>query len=352
MLRYRTSFFVSVVLLAILFPASMAYAQGEQEGEQESQRVRDIRQDPQEFLNEVVTLEGFVTQYVDDDAQSTSFYFLKDDYGALIRVRTSRQSPETGARYRVTGPVGLDPESNEPYVSEETRIIAEEQADGGDERSGGATTTSDGDDEEASVDPLLVAIAIVFVVLIGVLVWVIRSRRQPTVSSVSAQAETTPSSSKSPGGVSTSPSTPKMSGNESAPDPAQVVEDKTIKMHAPPPGTLKILPGQLKVTSGLDEIKDILLYRSSNGRGDGTEITIGRASGKPYQHIQLKPRTVSSKQAKLVYTNNKFMLINYASESSNPTQINGKSLDVNESVQLQDGDEIQMGEVTLRFSEN
>jgi len=314
----------------------MAYAQGEQEAEQESQRVRDIRQDPQEFLNEVVTLEGFVTQYVDDDVQSTSFYFLKDDYGALIRVRTSQQSPETGKRYRVSGPVGLDPETNEPYISEETRVAADPPPP----------------PPPDSVDPLLVAIAIVFVVLIGVLVWVIRSRRQPTVSSVSTQAETTPSSSQSPGGASTSPSTTKMSGNGSAPDPAQVVEDKTVKMHAPPPGTLKILPGQLKVTSGLDEIKDILLYRSSNGRGDGTEITIGRASGKPYQHIQLKPRTVSSKQAKLVYTNNKFMLINYASESSNPTQVNGKALDVNESVQLQDGDEIQMGEVALRFSEN
>lgn len=351
MRRHLNAILLGLGAILLLVPGMSAAAQPAQEEDalSEVERIRTIRERPDAFLNEVVTLEGFVTQYVDDEAQSTDFYYLKDDFGALIKVRTSREAPEVGERYRISGPVGIDPDLNDPFVSEESRAsadaglgesVAEEEG-----RSSSAEASEVAGGGGATVDNLLlIAIAVVFVLLVGVLVWVIRSQRRST-------SATSPGMAASDMSPASSPSASFASGNGQPPEPDEILEDKTVKMHAPPPGTLKILPGRLRVLAGLDEIENILLYRA-NGQGEETEITIGRANGKPYQHIQLKPRTVSSKQAKLVYTNNGFTLINYASEESNPTQVNGKPMSVNESVQLDDGDRIRMGEVEFMFSEN
>jgi len=42
-------------------------------------KVDSILKAPTNLKDEVVELEGFVTQYVEGDAKTTSFYFLKDD---------------------------------------------------------------------------------------------------------------------------------------------------------------------------------------------------------------------------------------------------------------------------------
>ena len=128
------------------------------------------------------------------------------------------------------------------------------------------------------------------------------------------------------------------------------IETTTIKIFTPPPGTLKVLPGRLIVKEGLNGIPELRFYKQS-GQVE-TEITFGRESGQPYRHIQLKSPTVSSKQAKLVFNNGQYTLINYASAASNPTTVNGKALEVNNAVTLHHGDVITMGEVILEYSAN
>ena len=59
--------------------------------------------------------------------------------------------------------------------------------------------------------------------------------------------------------------------------------------------------------------------------------------------------TVSRKQAKIIFADGQYTIINYAPESSNPTELNGRHLAVNESQVLKDGDKISMGEVTLLY---
>jgi predicted component of type VI protein secretion system len=57
--------------------------------------------------------------------------------------------------------------------------------------------------------------------------------------------------------------------------------------------------------------------------------------------------TVSAKQAKLIYASGKFTLINYS--GTNPTKVNDSELEINGSVDLADGDRIEMGEIVFEF---
>lgn len=305
-------------------------------------KVRDIRKNPSRYANEVVTLEGFATQWVEAKAQTTSFYFLKDDWGSVIKVRTSKDKPEIGERYRVQGAVGIDPTNhNDVYVSEEMRIYIREEAAPDEDRGGGVAalpmavpTAPPAADEGAlgglsnEMKLIIGAIIVVLILLVIVLIWAVRSR---------------------------GPSTPveeEYSGTAPAADTPQgeVVEGRTIKMHAPPPGTLKILPGRLEVTAGDETVSEIRFYRV---KGQSTpEVTFGRAAGPKYTHIQLKAMTVSKRQAKMTFINNEWILTNFAPETSNPTRHNGIELPEDGQVALKEGDTIALGEVELTFHES
>jgi pSer/pThr/pTyr-binding forkhead associated (FHA) protein len=326
---------------------------------QDVTRVDDIRTAPGRYLNEVVTVEGYATQYVENPAQTSSFYYLKDDFGGIITVRTTKEAPEVGMRYTVTGPVGVDPRREDPYISEESRTAVDRGQTASSPEAATSQSASNpngiaGGTDQTLVYVLVAAIGLVFLALVGVLVYVMRSRRQPAAQNAAAptasQGPISGSSQPQPAGNVQAESPP--ADNGQVPEPEQIIEDKTIKMHAPPQGTLKILPGRLKVTSGLDDINEIRFYKPK-GQVE-SEITFGRANGKPYQHIQLKPRTVSSKQAKMVYNEEarQYTIINYASPSSNPTRVNGEPLSVNEGKPVSDGDRIAMGEVEFEYASN
>jgi len=331
---------------------------------QDITRVDEIRRAPGQFLNEVTTVEGYATQYIENPAQSTSFYYLKDDYGGIITIRTTKEAPAVGQRYTVSGPVGIDPRREDPYISEEARVQAATEAPAEGEagepaqgaqtsgqepgtQAGTAASPGTGSDSNQSLVYLLVgAIGLVLVVLVGVLVYVLRSRQQAAPQTVQGPRTSVANQppSRSPAVAATQ--------NGQVPEPEEVIEDKTIKMHAPPQGTLKILPGRLQVKSGLDNINEIRFYKPK-GQAEPA-ITFGRSEGKPYQHIQLKPRTVSSKQAKLVFNKDKdqYTVVNYASESSNPTRVNGQPLGMDEAAPLKDGDRLTMGEVEFEYTTN
>lgn len=358
---------VSVVLVLVLCTGA-ALAQTDR---LQPTRISLMKANVAAYLNERVRIEGFVTQFVDADTKSTRFYYIKDDWGSVVKVRTSRpeQAPSVGKRYAIEGPVGVDPRTKDLFVSEETRAelfkgsepwINMEQRDIASPPRDAATAqhtappsqTVSGETVVASAGPkpsaaqppavattpnqagtwTLVYLAIggaAAIILVLGLILAFRTRSDNALA-----PDFTIASAASV---------------EAPPAPERVIEGKTIKLHAPPPNTVKLLPGWFEVVSGDDVVKQIRFYKL--GGEHGAETTFGRASGRPYAHIQLKAATVSSRQAKVTFDNGSAQLTNFASNDSNPTSVNGRDLAVNESVTLRESDRVEMGEVALLFHE-
>lgn len=135
----------------------------------------------------------------------------------------------------------------------------------------------------------------------------------------------------------------------SSPAPARVATSPPAATSAKPSGTLKVLPGRFRVLAGLDAVPELRFHAPKDGNGQ-IEITFGRSSGQPYRHVQLAPKTVSRRQARLVFHDGHYDLTNYAPDESNPTTVNARPLAVNESAPLHDGDVITMGEVKFQFA--
>lgn len=332
MTRRLRFLFLIAVLLTALFPAGPVLAQNAGPVTE----VQDIRANRSNYLNEVVTVEGEIAQYENDKA-TTSYYTLKGRYGSTISVRTSQSKPEPFARYSVTGVVSegtvagvrgktlyLDEKSRRRVLTAE-EIEAKRQANDANQERIIAETMLDSIKRKNAL--WIYGLGGLIILLIGAIVTVSMRKRKNDIGSAGIP----------------------LSAQE-APPPrdATITETKTIKVYNPPPGTLKVLPGRFTVKEGLKGIPELRFYKQS-GQVE-TEITFGRENGEPYKHIQLKSPTVSSKQAKLVFNNGQYTLINYASAASNPTKVNGKALDINGAAILQHGDVIAMGEVILEYS--
>jgi hypothetical protein len=363
----RIVYFGVVVMAILAFSAVTAMAQSERLPQ--PMRIAAIKANVPGFLNERVRIDGFVTQFVDSGAKSTSFYYLKDDWGSVVKVRTSKQSPSVGKRYSIEGPVGIDPRSKDLYISEESRVelfkgvepwinmeqvqivspptaTAPEAATAtqpeaipvtSSKATVNTTTTSPNTSTTTTATTSGITSRLLYITVGGaaliilaiVLFLVFRPHSDEMATTDFAMAAT--------------------AAAEPPPPPEQVIEGRTIKLHAPPPNTVKLLPGWFEVVSGDEVVKQIRFYKLGGDRG--SETTFGRASGRPYAHIQLKAPTVSSRQAKVSFDNGAPSLTNFASSDSNPTKVNGRDLAVNESVSLKESDRVEMGEVSLLFHE-
>lgn len=318
----------------------------------EVKRVSDIRANATNLQNEKVTVEGFATQWVPSTAKTTAFYILKDDWGSVIKIRTSEDKPEIGNRYRVSGVVGRDAASKnrDVYISEEERLVVANLVE--DAASSAPVVASvPGEPEPVTVPPaessaiteggrewkdpvtyvLIVVVAALVILLVMLVVFLLGRRRKHEMPTAE---------------ISTSDPQHEPAPARTTPEP-EVVSGKTVKIHKPPAGTLKILPGRLSVVSGEDRVKEIRFYRVG---GQATpEVSFGRVSGAPYTHVQLNSPTVSSRQAKLTFINGQWILTNFAPQTSNPTVHNGIELPQDGQVSLNDADRIEMGEVTFVY---
>mgnify|MGYP003410748599 CR=1 FL=1 len=69
---------------------------------------------------------------------------------------------------------------------------------------------------------------------------------------------------------------------EVPPPPQQVIEGRTIKMHAPPPGTLKLLPGWFEVVAGDETVKEIHVLLN----GEDNEFAVTAAiTEEEYEYV-------------------------------------------------------------------
>lgn len=131
------------------------------------------------------------------------------------------------------------------------------------------------------------------------------------------------------------------------PEPEQTIGE-TIKLSVPPQGTLKVLKGRMEIVDGETELKEIRFYSLPNQNSN--EFSFGRNTGAPYQHIQISHPTVSRDQARLLYSNGTYTIINKADPvSKNATKLNGIDIPLNESRTLKDGDKISMGVITMIY---
>ena len=269
---------------------------------QEASVIQKIMDSPDKFLDEVVTVTGTVEQYIPSTSTTSAYYLLKDDWGAIIAVRTTKGSPEVGKKYVVKGPVSYDVNGIGPsnyFISEDSRSLV-----------------------EAPLSPplsnhrtnwlLIILIIVVGLLLIFALYLLFKGSSKPEKIHEAK--------------------TKKINGD-------------IVNIHQPPPGTLKVLPGRLKVVGGESKLKEIRFFKTKDQVAQ--EITFGRNPGEPYKHIQLNSPTVSKQQAKIMFSNGVYSIINYS--DVNPTQVNGKPLGINETVTFSDGDKIVMGDVEFVY---
>jgi len=120
---------------------------------------------------------------------------------------------------------------------------------------------------------------------------------------------------------------------------------ETIRLPTAADGTIQLLPGRLVMLEGPEVGREFRFLRVGNQ--PVPEVTIGRASGPPYRHIQLTAATVSRMHARIRYQDGRWLLANLS--TTNPLRLNGRELPPMQDAPLANGDRIQLGEVELSY---
>ncbi len=311
---------ISVAVALVLSTALGTPAMSQVEREQDDRLCEEVRANPVRHENRRLTLLGEVTQYVQyPEEHFTGFYYIRDDFGCLMRVRTSRALPDVGQRYSVTGVVDLD-RRQDVFLTEEDRASV-------------APAAQEPQEPQSADTPIpaqwwvwvLLGVMTIFVGITYLIYH--RVRRTLAVATMAGARE------------------PSTAGAVSE-NNGHMVEGRTVRFYAPAPGTLKILPGRFEVVSGEDKLNEIRFYKPPNSHPPA--FTFGRAPGPRYTHFQLTSPTVSKKQARLEFHEGTYTLHNFS--TVNPTRVNGVELDrEGASTVLKNGDRIDMGEVSFVF---
>lgn len=301
------------VALLVLISLVSVFALTAQEDEV---TIGDMTDDPASFLDKRVTITGTVTQFIRGDGENTDHYLLRGPYGAIIRVNTGEGQPELNEQYAVTGIVYEDSARRSIFISEQSRAMV-----GADEDAAGLST------------PVIVGIAAAVLVAVLGIVFAVRSKSGATTGAQPAPSGASPRPAAAP------------------PQPASESREEmaTIRISAAPK-TVKFIPGQLEILNGADKGKTFRLtgYPTENGEA----VTVGRqrvAGERAHAHLQLGDAypTVSRKQAEFRSRGGKLYLKNES--ETNPTQVDGRTLEAGEEVEISFDTVITMGELELKY---
>lgn len=284
--------------------------------------IDEIVGNPGHYATNAVEVEGLVYQYVPATSSTTSYYMIRGDYGAQIKVNTSEPAPETNKKYRVSGIVYVDPVSNEPFISEKSKTSLEQ--------------TPPPPPPPPTDNTLIYTLGALLVVLIGAFVYFItRKKPEPQVFPQTSQA----GSSSGPGTVVEPP--PTMSTSS---------EFKTVRISVSSPKTLKFIPGQLVLVSGEDKGKSFRIAGYPTSEGSVASIGREAVSGdRAYSHIQIDSKftTVSRKQAELISREGKLYVRNLS--ETNPTQVDGIEIKPGQLVELKPDSIMRTGELEFQY---
>jgi len=301
---------------------------------------------PSKYLNETVTVEGVIVQYVAEPTKTTAFYILKSDYGATIKVITSSSEPAILKRYTVNGIVSY--EAAGPIIKENSKVCLDCPQ----------IIVTNG--EKTWFEKYLPYIIIGLVILaVGILVIVLILTRRKPAQDIYQEILTEP---KEPSGDYSPPTSPvKPTVEIKYDDSYQTVKVPRI---TDLPATLKFIPvGKLTIQSGQDAGRTLAL--SGFSTSEGVSLSFGRESEgwKEYlistkhfnpnrllAHILIKDptSTLSRLQAEMIFTNNRMHIRHHG---SNPTIVDGAELPVGVLTELPFGATIQAGAMEFKFIE-
>lgn len=130
--------------------------------------------------------------------------------------------------------------------------------------------------------------------------------------------------------------------------PVDYSDLKGIRIIQSSPKILNIIPGRLQIISGLDKGREIPIMGFPGP--DGSILTIGREKGNSQSetsYIQLLEKSVSRKQAEIIFLNNKLFVKNLS--ETNFTRLNGFNLKVGEVGEVSPNSIIKTGEVEFKY---
>lgn len=322
--------------------------------------ISEINGNPGKYRGQTVTVEGTVTRHVDSGSDTeTKNYILEDDSGAEIRAKTTNKPPGTGDLYRVEGLIEISPFNRNPVLDENNRT----QISAG---SGNQSSSSESLRQGFSTITvyLILGLGLLVVVVLVYFAYASQEDEQPVAAPPSEDGAPEPEEASSDlsstelGGDGEESDTgfpePSNKRIKSESSSSQEPEDdsegpETLKFKAPPK-TMKFVPGRLVIAAGPDQGKEFRI--AGRPTPEGNVVTIGRAEvegEKAFAHIQLGDtyRTVSRMQAEIIQQDDKILLKN--TSETNPTMVNGDHVPTGESVELDGGDMIRMGELMLRY---
>jgi hypothetical protein len=286
---------------------------------------------PSDFEGEAIDIDGLVIQYVPATSATTSYYLLRGDYGAELKVNTAEPAPETNAKYHVTGILYVDLIGGQPFLSEKTRAPI------------------------VSLPPPppprrwhLYAAAGAVILLSGTLFFVFTKKGRPAVAQERGNGVT----SAGQQGAKAPPQPPRQAQPAAEPPPtySTASQFKTVKIVTSPPKTLKFIPGQLVIVSGDDRGKYFRI--AGYPTVEGSIATVGRDvvnGDRAYAHIQIDNRfsTVSRRQAELLYRENRLYVRNLS--ETNCTQIDGIEIKPGQLAELNPGSTMRCGELEFQY---
>lgn len=321
--------------------------------------IKEINSNPGKYRGQSVTVEGTVTRHVESGGDTkTQNYILEDDSGEEIRAKTTEKPPETGNRYRVEGVIEISPFNRNAVLDESSRsAIASGQ-------SSGTSSESLRQDLSSIIIYLILGLGALVVLVLGYFAYVSKED-EPAQVAPAEDGSTGPGETSSSDLSSTElgadgeesetgfpePSSQRIkSESSSSQEPEEDSEGpETLKFKAPPK-TMKFVPGRLVIAAGPDQGKEFRI--AGRPTPEGNVVTIGRAEvegEKAFAHIQLGDtyRTVSRMQAEIIQQDDTILLKN--TSETNPTMVNGDHVPTGESVEIEGGDMIRMGELMLRY---
>jgi len=329
-------------------------------GVQAQTSIGEINGNPGKYRGQSITVEGTIDRHVDSGADSdTKNYIIKDESGKEIRAKTTQKPPSTGSRYTVQGVISISPFNRKPVLDEESRSkltsAEKNQSSSGESLRKGFSTIT-----------VYLIFGLGFLVVIVLVYFAYASQSDPKPPVAPAQDGTADDQEEEASDLSTTelggdgeeadsgfpePSGERIKSESSSSESSEEDSDgpETLKFKAPPK-TMKFVPGRLVIAAGPDQGKEFRI--AGRPTPEGNVVTIGRAEvegERAFAHIQLGDtyRTVSRMQAEIIQQDQTILLKN--TSETNPTIVNGDNLPAGETVELQDGDMIRMGELMLRY---
>jgi hypothetical protein len=125
----------------------------------------------------------------------------------------------------------------------------------------------------------------------------------------------------------------------------RLAPNETIRFRRPVEEPVQLLPGRLEVVSGDPNHREIRFVRIP---GEPMQLILGREGGPSPQYVALKSGTVSRRHARLAFHNGRWAVENLS--QTNPVVLNDEELSHAQGERsLDDGDQLELGEVVLRF---